>query len=139
MNNEDGHLKITFEGELAFAREFWNQAIIGLPEEEYPPKPDDWLENAEYLRNSWDMIKMEILTDPDPENVKAAKAFLACTYGVYIDLMCSISRLRDKQEDSESRANKSPDMETIESFQFPIEEDERTEIINDSSLPNIEL
>lgn len=87
--------EISYEQEMAFAREFYSKAIEGLEPHECPPNPDEWIVNGEILTKEWEFTKAELIGMAEAETTteeqkEDIKAFLKCTLSVYIDLMCSI-------------------------------------------------
>jgi hypothetical protein len=148
-------MKVEFQNEMDFAREFWSQAIIGLDDpSEYPPKPDEWLKDGPRYTANWERTKVEMIkaleTLTDEDEKKQLKAFLSCTLCLYVDLMCALSKMKESEDNHES----------IDSFIFKLDEssdeeqevpsdleskvallpknEERTEVItSESGLPNI--
>lgn len=87
--------EITYEQEMAFAREFYTKAVEGLEPHEYPPTPDEWVENGEILTKEWEFAKAELIGMAEAETTteeqkEDIEAFLKCTLSVYVDLMSSI-------------------------------------------------
>jgi len=88
--------EINFDTEMEFAREFWNKAIEGLDEKDYPPKPDEWIEYAPELKSGWEQTKLQLIgmceaEETSEEQKEDIESFLKCTLSLYVDLMCSIS------------------------------------------------
>lgn len=107
-------VKINFENEMKFAEEFYSQAIVGLSEAEYPPRPQEWIENYKDLREGWEFLKIGLLTEEDEERKASIKAFLECTLSVYVEFMCKLSY---NYEEEQAKANSSEEQEEINSYE----------------------
>jgi hypothetical protein len=132
-------MDIIFKNELEFAREFWSQAIIGLEEAEYPPKPDEWLENGKQLTKNWECTKFDMIktinTLTDETEKKQLQSFMSCTLCLYIDLMCALSKMKEQDIEKIEKNDK----ESIESFIFKLDESEEEELTDSSNeLPQNE-
>lgn len=119
-------MEIDFFKELKFAETFYEEAIKGLEESEYPPKPLVWLANAGDYVNAWEFLKLELSMEEDPEKKEQIQQFLNCTIAVYTNFMCSLSRMyvnnmakKDEEEADEKGKGEIADMEYL---QFPIEQ-----------------
>jgi hypothetical protein len=126
-------MQLDFFKELKFAETFYEAACKGLEESEYSPKPLIWLANAGDYVNAWELLKMDLLSEEDPERKADIKQFLSCTIAVYTNFMCNLSRLyvnnmmppdeipvkEDSEDDSDKGKGEITDMEYL---QFPIEQ-----------------
>ena len=110
------NLDVSFEDELKYAKEFYKSACEGLKESEFPPEPDDFLDDYEEYRSSWEFLKVQMLMEEDEEKVKVTKAFLGCTLCVYMDFMTSLSYIMERKLDEQDAAEGK-----IESYDFPQE------------------
>jgi hypothetical protein len=117
-------MDITFEKELAFAQEFYTQAIIGLDKEDYPPKPLDWLEDWKKYEEGWTFYKVQLMAEENEENKDQLKDFLRCTLCVYCDFMCQLGHLMEKEnlELIDEISKDKEEVADLEYMQFPLDQ-----------------
>lgn len=81
--------EFNLKNEIEFANELYKKAIVGLEDEEKPPKPLEWLEDGEHFEKAWKDLKSSIEEFKKDEE-EQVKAFLQCSLSFYAEFMCTL-------------------------------------------------